>query len=812
MKIIHRAWVFAFALFFSSSALAQVDSWPREYTGAKGGRLVLYQPQLESWDNYATLVARQAAAVAPPGSKAPTLGTFKLTGKTEVDQQTRKVRIKDIQISEVNFPTLDPKLLPQLVQAVKDIIPKDDLVLALDRILTNLERSQGQFQTVAVKNDPPAIYFSAAPAILGILDGQPIWSPVTGTNLKYAVNTNWDLFQEEGTGTLYLRNEGSWLKAKNLYGPWEPAGTLPAGFSQIPKAQENWKDVVASLPGTPIPADKVPTVFVSPVPAEMILTSGAPQYQLIPGTQLAWVPNTESNFFFDYGDRNYYFLVSGRWFRHSGLPGGKWSYASDNLPQDFKQIPDDHPKAAVLAEVPGTPEAEEAVIASNIPQKAKVKRDATAKVEYSGEPQFQPIEKTELKYATNTPNQVIEFKGKYYLVKDGVWFIAQDPKGPWTVTDQVPKEIYDIPPSSSMYNVTYVKVYESDDDEVEFGYTAGYMGAFVVGTALGAALSYGNGWYYPPYYYGGAYYPRPYTYGAAAYYNPWTGNYYRGARYYGPYGGAGYGAAYNPYTGTYARGAAAYGPYGGRAAAQAYNPWTNTYAATRQGGNLYSSWGSSYVQRGDDWARTARYSQGDATFRGYQTSEGKSGAIARGNQGFVAKGDDLYAGRDGNVYRRTDDGWQKREDGGWNDVEGGRQARNSELKSSSARSSSAASSQKFQGYQGQEGKRELLPTSSRQGSASKLNETARDRGTAPKRTAKVDTSVQNNLSRNSVSRDRGNQRVSQYDNYQRSGGSRNLASGSRSSSFGDSGGGRSLGAGGGGGRRGGGGGGGGRRR
>ena len=67
------------------------------------------------------------------------------------------------------------------------------------------------------------------------------------------------------------------------------------------------------------------------------------------------------------------------------------------------------------------------------------------------------------------------------------------------------------------------------------------------------------------------------------------------------------GARYNPRTGTYARGAAAYGPYGARGVAQAYNPRTGTYAATRQGSNVYGSWGSTAVQRGDDWAKTNRY-------------------------------------------------------------------------------------------------------------------------------------------------------------------------------------------------------------
>ncbi len=159
---------------------------------------------------------------------------------------------------------------------------------------------------------------------------------------------------------------------------------------------------------------------------------------------------------------------------------------------------------------------------------------------------------------------------------------------------------------------------------------AGYTGMMV---AWGCTV-WGSGWYYPPYYGYGGFYPYYYghfpTYGYSAWYNPRTGAYGRSAGVYGPYGGAGVGARYNPRTGTYARGAAAYGPYGSRGVAQAYNPRTGTYAQTRQGSNVYGSWGSTSVQRGDDWAKTNRYTNNRTgnTTRTVRTDEG-AGVVAR---------------------------------------------------------------------------------------------------------------------------------------------------------------------------------------
>ena len=164
-----------------------------------------------------------------------------------------------------------------------------------------------------------------------------------------------------------------------------------------------------------------------------------------------------------------------------------------------------------------------------------------------------------------------------------------------------------------------------------------------------------------------------------AWYNPHTGVYGRGYGAYGPYGGVGMGASYNPRTGTYARGATAYGPYGSRSAAQAYNPRTGTYAQTRQGSNVYGNWGTSSVQRGDNWAQTAHrenYRTGTRT-SGIRTDSG-AGAVpapvpAAGRRSAAPAGGDVYAGHDGNVYRRSDGGgWeQSNGSGGWTPTEGG---------------------------------------------------------------------------------------------------------------------------------------------
>ena len=414
--------------------------------------------------------------------------------------------------------------------------------------------------------------------------------------------------------------------------------------------------------------------------------------------------------------KTFYYLTAGRWFSAPSL-SGPWTFSTPDLPPDFSRIPSSSPASRVLPSVPGTPEAADAVLLAQIPTKVVVKAAEAAKqvkISYSGDPQFKPIENTSLQYAVNTEDKVIKSGDLYYACFQGIWFTSTSPTGPWETAKSIPAEIYKIPPSSPVYNVTYVTQTTTDDGDVEASYTAGYLGAFVMGAAVGSIITYGSGYYYPPYYgyYGGypVYYPRPVTYGyggwygGAAYgayggarwgtsYNPYTGTYGRGGAAYGPYGGSRWGSAYNPYTGTRARGATTYGPNGTRSAAQGYNPQTGRYAATRQGSSPYSQWGSSVVSRGGQTAYSQHVSNARGTVGSVQSSSGARAVGATGAGGTAVAGrtagGDMYAGRDGNVYRHTGDGWQAYNNGGWNNVDRPDSSSNRQTMNTSQRSSAA---------------------------------------------------------------------------------------------------------------------------
>jgi hypothetical protein len=629
------------------------------------------------------------------------------------------------------------------------------MTISLDRVVAGLQRTKTSAKPVRVKTDPPKIFYSKRQAIMLLVDGEPVRAPVEKTEVEFIVNTNWDLFHDKKAKKYYLLVEKTWLSGSALAGPWAVTGTLPDDLTKLP-ANQNWDDVKKAIPPTVSPAMRGPDVLFTDKPAELILFQGEPAYVKIPGTDVSFASNSENDVFLHSGENQIYYLTSGRWFRAKSLDG-PWSYAGADLPQDFAKIPADHPRSHVVASVPGSQAAEDAVLLAQVPTTAVINRaevEAKAQVTYDGEPQFKPIEQTSLQYATNTPEKVIQYGDAYYLCLQAVWFTSTSPKGPWKTADAVPQEIYGIPPSSPVHNVTYVTNSNPTTTTIECSHTGGYEGMLLMGTAVGMTVAYGTGYYYPPYYYWGPMYPYPIyrpwpvTYGVGAVWNPYTGGYYVGRAAYGPYGAVGGSAWYNPRTGRYGRAATAQTWYGGRTAAAAYNPWTGGYGATRQGHSPYAQWGRSAAVRGDDWMRSGHVTTDRGSIGGIQSSQGSAVGIRGARGGTVVKGsNNVYAGKDGNIYRKDSSGnWSKYEGrGNWGSVD----------------------------TPSPHGNRQSAQGSARESAAQPAQQRAGDRATAtPSQTNRGSWSpeTRSQLDRESEARRDGERRAAQQRQYERSGG------------------------------------------
>jgi hypothetical protein len=662
-------------LFLHHGAQAQDTGWPRTFTNS-GGKLVLYLPQVDDWQHFQTVDARSAFALTPTGG-AEKIGVVTFQIQSTVNMDTHMVYLYSPQITSVYFPSTDAATTAQLEALVKAFLnPAASMNISLDRLVASVKKKPAPAKVAAVVNDPPAIFISFKPAIILLVNGNPVLAPVGG-DIKAVVNANWPLFQDSKSKAYYVFNGKGWMTSTQLSSAWTSTNKLPKDFDKV-KDSPNYPDLKPYIPAPVVPNS--PAVFYSSKPAEIVVFNGTPEWAAITGTQLLYASNTDSPIFKYVATGTYYYLTSGRWFSAPD-PMGPWSFATNSLPADFQKIPSSSPMGGVLASVPGTPQAEDAVLIAQVPTTAVINPAEAAKevkVNYNGSPQFSPITGTSMSYATNTSNKVIQVGSLYYLCFQGVWFMSTTPNGPWQTASSVPSEIYTIPPSSPVYNVTYVTQTTLPSGDVQANYTAGYLGSFVTGMALGAIICDGTGYYYPPYvgWYGASpvYYPWATTYGYHYAYNPYTGAYGYGAGAYGPYGGqAHWGASYNPYTGTYARGATASTPWGSRTAAQAYNPYTGAYGETRQGSNAYGNWGQSVYSKNGNTAYTQHASGAygsEATGRTTAGGQAAATSTAFGSSaaGKAANGD-MYASHDGNVYKNTGSGWQTYNNGNWNNVQ-----------------------------------------------------------------------------------------------------------------------------------------------
>ncbi|MBN9299499.1 MAG: hypothetical protein J0I41_21035 [Filimonas sp.] len=694
------------AVLSPSTARAQQDAgWPRQIKN-DDGTLLIYQPQIEDWKDYKSLTGNIAFSLTPKdGKEIHGVATFQ--SETTVDKENRTVYLKSISYPSIRFPSLEESDANKMQMISHKLFPTSGEPISLDRIMAEVDQQKHPPTTVQVKNDPPKIFYSASPAILLTVEGDSVLAPVSKTDLQFVVNANWDVFYEKSKKKYYLLGQQVWYTADRLQGPWTYTKTLPKDMSKLPSG-ENFDDVKKMVP-PPATSASPQQVFYSNVPAELIVFKGAPVYTRITNTQLFYVTNTDNDIFLYDATKVFYVLLSGRWFAAQDL-NGPWSYAGDKLPADFTKIPENSPKGNVLASIPGTIEASDAVMLAQIPTTAVVnKKDVESKVKvtYDGTPDFKKIDGTTLDYATNTQEKVIKYGDMYYLCFQAVWFMSTTPTGPWKVCDIVPDEIYKIPADSPMYNVTYVKQTNATETTVESSTGAGYFGAFIIGVGIGACIAYGTGWYHPPYFFypPGRLYPiyRPWpaTYGAGFTYNPWTGGFAGGRSVYGPYGAAGTAAWYNPATGRYGRSASVQGLYGGRTAAHAYNPWTGAYTSTRQGHNAYAQWGSSVTTRGNQWVQTGHVTTARGTTAGYNTSTGQHGVIHTGPGGTVVKNpNNTYVGHDGNIYKKNASGnWSQYSNGSWKQGVGGEGSTQHQLNTSEQqRQRGQQQQQRFQQY------------------------------------------------------------------------------------------------------------------
>jgi hypothetical protein len=717
-----------------------IGGWPRSYT-ISDATLRVFQPQVESWQDNLLRFRVAVDAGTDSGSKQ-VFGVLFGTARTQVNRDARIVTLADVTFTRSDFPTLADNG-DAYRQALQQQLAASVTTISLDRLQASLAASGSvKAAPVTVRNVPPEIIVSDSPAILIPIAGEPVVKAVANSDFQRVINTRALILRSGSDNPWYLHVYNGWLQAPSLQGTWSEAGNPPSGIDAVADklARAGQADLLDGGEARPAPtlASGVPVIYVRERPAELVVFKGKPHYQPIQDTRLLWADNTTSDVIIDTVDNNYYLLLSGRWYRSTSLDDGPWSYVAGNaLPPDFSRIPPSSPAGVVLAAVAGTPQAREAVIENGIPQTANVRRSGgpTFRPELDGEARWRDIQGTALQYVVNSETPIIQVPGGgLYALDAGVWFTALALTDQWTVATSVPAAIYSIPPSSSLYYVTYVRIYGYDQQYVYEGYTPGYLGTV---EAADGTVVYGTGYDYTPWV-GDVYYAAPDTYGVqaqpiynqdtgmayglamglttAAMMDAWSNPVYYSPYYYGyPCCGSTSANVYGHWGDTQVSGHRSYysdssGKVGVKSSgnySDSRTGTTGTYSTNRYE-NPYqgkagrsidrtvntAAGGSGEVDRSETY--NANHNQTSYDNSGSFTTAGGS-TVSRdtddswGNQGDSSSRDttvdnartgqtntyssgssdgDHYASADGSNYRNDGSGWQKQTGSGWQDVSG----------------------------------------------------------------------------------------------------------------------------------------------
>lgn len=515
-----KIWIAIYVLGASLLFANTTENWPKEIT-TPSGIIKVYQPEVETFSDNS--IESRSTIVLEYKKEKPVFGAVWFESSVSTDFDERKVTLIDAEITASKFPEMNEVDIERINRFIEDDISTWNLEYSLDELLATVSIEQNKMDA-GINNTPPTILFATVPTALILINGDPIFENLENTNFKHIVNTPFMILQDQNSNQFYLKGGKYWYTSPDLYLGWHFAKQIPADLLKIQKNLSTEEDTTSQL---------ISNFIVRTDPTELLSSNGDPEFAPIKNTGLLYMANTDNDVILNIETQEYFTLLSGRWYKTSGLFSEKWSFVSpDSLPADFYNIGENTPVSNVRANISGTKEAKIAVLETQIPQTATIdRRSVNLQVTYDGKPTFKRVKDTDILYALNTDKDVLLINGIFYACDNGVWYQSKEATGPWAVSTSRPDVVDEIPPEYPIHRVKYVYVFDYDPDYVTVGYYSGYLHNYVYrGTVL-----YGTGYYYRPWY-RSYYYPQPLTYGYGAYYTSSSGWSFSYGLSYGGYG------------------------------------------------------------------------------------------------------------------------------------------------------------------------------------------------------------------------------------------------------------------------------------
>jgi hypothetical protein len=180
-----------------------------------------------------------------------------------------------------------------------------------------------------------------------------------------------------------------------------------------------------------------PVIVVSETPLKLLSIDKEPVRAPIEGTELEYVVNTNWNVFYSGQDGRWYVLNDKTWQSSNYLGDGGWT-TTDKLPSDFDRLALSDKWKEVQQAMPASKPAKP-------PTPFVISLQATELILLDGEPRLNVIEKTGIRYVSNTQSDLFNYGDRWYFLVSGRWFSNSKLDGQWQAVNKLPDAFAQIP-------------------------------------------------------------------------------------------------------------------------------------------------------------------------------------------------------------------------------------------------------------------------------------------------------------------------------------------------------------------------------
>src|SRR5215470_11918881 len=217
---------------YGAQAVESADpGWPRKITS--GDTTVLfYPPQIESWQGD-QIQANAAVSVQTGDSQQQTYGKVYFTTRAVTDKASRQVTLDRFKVTKGDFPGA-PDKTDEYLAIIQQAESNKTETVPQDQLLSNLAAGQAERKSGSeLKNDPPRIIFSTRPAVLVLIDGEPVLRSAGDGNLQRVINTQALILFDQDRNSYYLSLMSGWVQSTSPQGPWTFVREVPPAANRL---------------------------------------------------------------------------------------------------------------------------------------------------------------------------------------------------------------------------------------------------------------------------------------------------------------------------------------------------------------------------------------------------------------------------------------------------------------------------------------------------------------------------------------------------------------------------------------------------